>query len=149
MNVPLGRSIGRAHKFVRAWGDRELAPIGATVTDYILLFHIDSADEPGLSQTEIARFSDMTGPALVRHLDRLEADGILRRARDTEDRRITRVRLTDAGAARLAEIAEVMDRCDGVLRDRLSELEQRVMQRALDKLFDFTMAELLGTRSAS
>ena len=60
---------------MRAWGDRELAPLGASVTDWILLFHIDAGPAPGASQTEIARFSDMGGPALVRHLDRLERDG--------------------------------------------------------------------------
>ena len=70
--TPLGRSIGRAHKFLRAWGDRELAPHDASVTDFILLFHISMAPPPGRSQTEIARYSDMGGPALVRHVDRIE-----------------------------------------------------------------------------
>jgi DNA-binding MarR family transcriptional regulator len=133
----IGRSIGRTHKFVRAWGDRALAPLGASVTDYILLKQIHIADDPGLSQTEIAHFSDMTGPALVRHLDRLEADGIVRRARDENDRRITRVRLTDAGEARLAEIGAVMDRCDKTLRSKLTKEEAEVMQRALDTIFDY------------
>src|SRR6188768_1510208 len=94
---PLGRSIGRAHKLVRAWGDRALAPLDASVTDFILLFHIQNAAAPGLSQTEIARFSDMGGPALVRHLDRLEAEGIVTRTRDTADRRVIRLALTPAG----------------------------------------------------
>src|SRR5215213_5368308 len=109
---PLGRSIGRAHKFLRAWGDRELAPLDASVTDYILLFHIDAAPEPGASQTEIARFSDMGGPAPVRHLDRMERDGHVQRRRDEVDRRIVRVTVTDAGRARLEEISAVMQRCD-------------------------------------
>lgn len=135
--VPLGRSIGRAHKLIRAWGDRELAPLGASVTDWILLFHIQSEPEPGLSQSAIARFSDMGGPALVRHLDRLEADGIVTRQRDTDDRRITRVRLTAAGERRLAEIAAVMHRCDRTLRKVITKEEADVLQRALDKLFDF------------
>src|SRR4051794_18185673 len=102
--VPLGRSIGRTHKFVHALGDRSLAPIGASVTDFILLFHIDSADQPGLSQTEVARFSNMGGPALVRHLDRMERDGYVVRTRDAADRRVMRVTLTERGAERLAEI---------------------------------------------
>src|SRR4051794_39213623 len=112
----IGRSIGRAHKFVRAWADRELAPMGASVTDFILLHHIHDAPDPGMSQTEIARFSDMGGPALVRHLDRMERDGLVRRTRDATDRRVVRVRLTDAGAARLDEIGTVMARCDERLR---------------------------------
>src|SRR6188472_4560785 len=95
--IPLGRSIGRTHKFVRAYGDRELAPLGSSVTEWIVLFHIATAPEPGASQTEIARFSDMGGPALVRHIDRLERDGHVQRRRDEVDRRIVRVTVTDAG----------------------------------------------------
>jgi DNA-binding MarR family transcriptional regulator len=142
--VPLGRSIGRAHKFVRAWGDRELAPIGASVTDFVLLFHIDSAPAPGMSQTEVARFADMGGPALVRHLDRMEGEGLVQRTRDDADRRILRVTLTDAGRARLAEIATVMARCDLQLRALLTPEEAAVVQGALDKLFDFALGELHG-----
>jgi MarR family transcriptional regulator for hemolysin len=140
--VTLGRSIGRTHKFVRSWADRELAPLGASVTDYVVLFHIDAAAPPGLSQTEVARFADMGDPALVRHLTRLEADGVIRRRRDEADRRILRVTLTEAGRRRLAEIGAVMDRCDSALRAHLTDDEADVMQRALDTLFEFTLGEL-------
>src|SRR4051794_8999028 len=108
--MPLGRSIGRTHKFVRAWGDRELAPLGSSVTEWIVLYHIASADEPGASQTEIAKFSDMGGPALVRHIDRLEAEGIVTRTRDANDRRIIRLSLTPAGHERLEDLRVVMAR---------------------------------------
>ena len=102
--VPLGRSIGRTHKFLRAWVDEELAPLDTSVTEYIVLFHIDGAARPGASQIEIARFSDMGGPALVRHIDRLEADGIVERSRDRTDRRVIRLTLTAAGRRRLADL---------------------------------------------
>jgi hypothetical protein len=32
---------------VRAWCDRELAEIGAPVSEWIVLFNIESASEPG------------------------------------------------------------------------------------------------------
>ena len=54
----------------------------------------------------------MGGPALVRHIDRLEADGIVTRTRDPADRRVIRLRLTAAGARPLDEIRAVMSRCD-------------------------------------
>jgi DNA-binding MarR family transcriptional regulator len=143
--VPLGRSIGRAHKFLRAWGDRELAPLDASVTDFILLFHISTAPPPGASQTEIARYSDMGGPALVRHLDRMERDGHVQRRRDRSDRRIVRFTVTEAGQARLDEIGAVMRRCDEQVRSVLEPDEQLVLQRALDKVFVFAHRELEGT----
>jgi DNA-binding MarR family transcriptional regulator len=146
--MPLGRSIGRAHKFVRAWGDRELAPLGASVTDWILLFHIHSTPPPGLSQTEIARFSDMGGPALVRYLDRYERDGLVERARDASDRRVTRVTLTAAGEARLDELRPVMERTDATLRSLLTAKEAAVLQDALDRIFAFALGELLADAPA-
>src|SRR3954452_13164882 len=102
--APLGRSIGRAHKLVRAWGDRELADLDSSVTEWIVLFNIAVAPEPGASQAAIARFSDMGGPALVRHIDRLEAQGLVTRTRDTADRRTIRLRLTDDGHAHYERI---------------------------------------------
>jgi MarR family transcriptional regulator for hemolysin len=147
--APLGRSIGRTHKFVRAWGDRELAPLDATVTDYIVLTHIGSVDAPGLSQTEIARFSDMGGPALVRYIDRMERDGLVTRTRDASDRRIQRVTLTKVGVARQRELQAVMARCDEQLRTLLTKEEAAVMQGALDRIFEHMLGELFPPTPSS
>ena len=140
--IPLGRSIGRTHKFVRAWADRELADLGSSVTEWIVLFHIADAPPPGASQSEIARFADMGGPALVRHIDRLEADGVVVRTRDAVDRRIIRLSLTRKGHDRLDAVRDVMTRCDEQLRDLLTHQEARVLTKGLDKLFAFCLAEL-------
>jgi MarR family transcriptional regulator for hemolysin len=142
---PLGRAIAKTHKFVRAWADGELAAVGSSVTEWIVLFHIADAPPPGASQTEIARFSDMGGPALVRHVDRLEADGIVVRTRDAADRRIIRLSLTTKGHERLLAVKEVMARCDDQLRSQLTQQEARVLTRALDKLFGFCLGEVAGT----
>src|SRR3954452_17084172 len=140
--MPLGRSIGRTHKFARALGDRALADLGSSVTEWIVLSHIANSPKPGASQTEIARYSDMGGPALVRHIDRLEAEGIVTRTRDGSDRRLIRLHLTRAGRARLEAIRTVMVRCDEQLRSVLTDEEAAIMQRALDKLFEFCLAEM-------
>ena len=134
-DMPLGRSIGRAHKFTRMWGDSLLAPLDGSVTEWIVLFHIAAADPPGASQSEVARFSDMGGPALVRHIDRLEADGLVTRTRDDEDRRVVRLALTDAGHDRLAALRDVMASADATLRAVLTEEEAHTMQVALGKVF--------------
>jgi MarR family transcriptional regulator for hemolysin len=144
MGLPLGQAIGRTSKFVRMVGDRRLAPLDATVTDWILLHHIHDAPAPGLSQVDVARVSDMSGPALVRHLDRLADDGIIVRTRDTDDRRIFRVTLTPAGVARYEQLRAVMDDVDRELRSMLTDTEQRVMVRALDKLLEHALGETHG-----
>jgi MarR family transcriptional regulator, transcriptional regulator for hemolysin len=142
--APLGRSIGRTSKLVRAWGDRQLTDLDSSVTEWIVLFNIANAPDPGASQAEIARFSDMGGPALVRHIDRLEADGLVARKRDATDRRAIRLTLTPAGHDRLDQLRVVMARCDAQMRAVLSKEEAAVMQQALDKLFEFCLGEMHG-----
>jgi MarR family transcriptional regulator for hemolysin len=144
VGIPLGQAVGRTAKLMRQVGDRRLATLGATVTDWILLLHIADAPPPGLSQAEVARFSDMSGPALVRHLDRMAEDGIIVRTRDAADRRISRITLTPAGQRRRNELRAVMEDMDRELRSMLSENEQRVMVKALDKLFTWSLAEVQG-----
>ena len=139
---PLGRSIGRAHKLVRAWGDRELAELGSSVTEWIVLNNIEIAAPPGASQAEIARYSDMGGPALVRHIDRLEVDGLVTRTRDTADRRTIRLNMTAAGSKHCAAIRAVMARCDKQLRAALAGDQAAVMQQALDTIFEFCVGQL-------
>jgi len=144
MGIPLGQAVGRTAKLMRQVGDRRLAALGATVTDWILLHHVAEAPPPGLSQAEVARFSDMSGPALVRHLDRMAEDGIIVRTRDVDDRRISRITLTAAGQRRREELRAVMEAMDDELRSMLTENEQRVMVKALDKLFTWSLAEVQG-----
>jgi DNA-binding MarR family transcriptional regulator len=145
----IGRLLGRTHKFVRMWCDRKLAPIDGSVTEWILLTHIAQAEAPGMSQTDVARFSDMSGPALVRHLDRLAEEGALVRTRDADDRRVMRITLTARGLARLDELRVVMDACDREMRAQLTKEEQRVLARALDKLFKLTFADHHAPRSSA
>jgi DNA-binding MarR family transcriptional regulator len=133
---------------VRAWGDRALADLDSSVTEWIVLFNIGRAAAPGASQAEIARFSDMGGPALVRHVDRLEADGLVARTRDPADRRTFRLNLTASGRKHLAALGKVIARTDARLRAVLTDEEAAVMQRALDKLFVFCIGELYGEAAA-
>ena len=91
-----------------------------------MLFHIDGAAAPGASQIEIARFSDMGGPALVRHIDRLEADGIVERSRDRTDRRVDPPhphRRRPAPARR--DLQAVIGRCDAEMRAVITRRRSR------------------------
>ena len=117
--------------------------------EWIVLINIDNAAPPGASQAEIARYSDIGGPALVRHIDRLEADGLVTRTRDTTDRRTTRLNLTVAGREHCGAIGAVMARCDNELRAVLTEREAAVMQSALDKIFEFCVGQLVADTSTT
>ena len=91
----LGRRVAMTAKAVRALAEDRMAAAGSSLSVAIII-RILSLD-PDLSQRELARRMGIEGPTLVRHLDRLEQDGIVTRTRASDDRRVVRVRVTEAG----------------------------------------------------
>jgi DNA-binding MarR family transcriptional regulator len=140
--LPLGRRLAYTHKVVHDLADGILRRAGADMITWIVLFQ---AQQHGgglaFSQRELAQGLHMSGPALVRHLDRLEADDLVRRQRDEHDRRITRITLTPRGKRLLARLKVIMADADRDLRSCLTAAEARTLERALAKLHAYALAE--------
>jgi len=135
--MPLGRQLALTHKALHAWTDAVLAEHGSSLSTWIVLHNASLAPSPGLSQRELADGMGIGGPALVRHIDRLESEGVVVRTRDAADRRITRVTLTPAGRRLHDELTARMRQIDADLRAHLTATEQRVLARALTKIARF------------
>ncbi|HEU5003354.1 MAG TPA: MarR family transcriptional regulator [Actinomycetota bacterium] len=113
MHYALGRQLAMTHKAVRAEFEARLAAVGGSLSTFIVL---RSAEDLGLSQREIAERIGVEGPTLVRHLDRLEKEGLIQRQRDAADRRVTRILVTKAGEEHHRRLAEVAADMEGQLR---------------------------------
>jgi len=87
-----------------------------------------------LTMGELARRVRVTEKTATGLVDRMERDGHLARARDPEDRRVVRVRLTRGGAALHRQIDGDVER--GVVRllGLLDAPDRRALARILDKL---------------
>jgi DNA-binding MarR family transcriptional regulator len=70
---------------------------GVAVGQWPILLHL--WDEDGLNQKELSRRVQIEEPTAARTLERMERDGLVRRARNTRDRRQVNVFLTERGAA--------------------------------------------------
>jgi DNA-binding MarR family transcriptional regulator len=75
--------------------DRKLEPSGLTSAQWGPLFKMRIKN--GATVAELAREMMMDPGAMTRLLDRLEAKGLCKRVRSTEDRRVVNVELTAAG----------------------------------------------------
>ena len=84
-----------ARLFARALQERVL-PQGVTVGQWSLLLHL--WDEDGLNQKTLSRRVQIEEPTTARTLDRMERDGLVRRVRDTGDRRRINIFLTERGS---------------------------------------------------
>jgi DNA-binding MarR family transcriptional regulator len=61
--------------------------------------------QPGLTQSEMAEMLEVQPIAMVRMIDQLSDEGLIERRADANDRRVNRLFLTSAGAAKLGGLA--------------------------------------------
>lgn len=130
MEVFLGRQLARTDKAVRAEFDARLSEAGGSLTTWIVL---RSAGE-STSQRELADRMGVEGPTLVRHIDRLEREGLIERHRDPLDRRVTRIVVTVAGQQMLARLAAVAAEMDSKVRAALGDEAYTGLMAGLQRL---------------
>lgn len=99
-------SIARTAALLSAELADVLKPYGLTPTQYNVLRILRGAGEAGLCRYEVGDRLVTPGPDVTRLLDRLEAAGLVHRARDPEDRRQVRTRISPEGLRQLAELDE-------------------------------------------
>ena len=81
---------------------RETEALGVTSHQVTLLWLV--RNRPGLSLRELAVEEGISAPSLSGHVDRLEAAGLLRRVRSTDDRRRVGLELTREGQSLLKRV---------------------------------------------
>jgi MarR family transcriptional regulator, transcriptional regulator for hemolysin len=132
MLPPLGLRLARTAHTVSQAFERAMAEAGGSASAWQVLLLVRSGEWG--TQARIAEAMGVTGATLTHHLNGLEAQGLVRRWRDAENRRVQRVALTDAGAELFERLREVALKHDERLRSHLSEVEAEQLAELLDKL---------------
>lgn len=129
--VPLGLQLARTSKTVsRAFNDA-LAEAGGSLASWLILSALRSGPP---SQQQLARAVGIEGPTLTRHLDQLEAAGLVRRTPHPADRRAVQVEPTDDGLALQKRMLEVVIAFNRRLTAGLSQADLDAVRRALGTL---------------
>jgi DNA-binding MarR family transcriptional regulator len=137
------------HKVVHEHAERVLNEHGSSMVTWIVLNQALRAEPPGFSQRELADSMAIGGPALVRHIDRLEAEGLVARQPDPHDRRITRITITPEGQERHAELSIVVLGLDEELQSILTPREVHTLFSALAKLEQHMLENNLRAKSTT
>ncbi|MDX6644807.1 MAG: MarR family transcriptional regulator, lower aerobic nicotinate degradation pathway regulator [Miltoncostaeaceae bacterium] len=132
----LSYRLAVAGRLLRGWVDAGLAAEDVGAQGLGLLLRLVERD--GLTQIELARRQRVEAPTVCRMVDRLVRDGLVERLPHPDDRRASRVVLTDEGR-RVAErgmavVADLEARAfadlDAGQRDALMAAAQRVIDWA-------------------
>jgi DNA-binding MarR family transcriptional regulator len=110
-----------------------LARVGLSSAKYSVLAKLARAGEP-LALSELAAQVSCVRSNMTQLVDRLEAEGLVRRVDDPEDRRMVRAVLTKLGEEREAAGAEQVERIQSQVAALLTKGDRVVLERALAAL---------------
>jgi MarR family transcriptional regulator for hemolysin len=124
---PIGMNLARTSKLVAQAFDAALVEAGGTLPVWLTLLSVKSSELA--NQRELAGMIGIQGATLTHHLNAMEAQGLLTRRRDPDNRRVHLVELTQAGEAmflKLRAAALIFDKRlrAGLPDDRLVEFAE-------------------------
>lgn len=105
----------------------------STLPRFDLLAQLERAAS-GLRMSELSKRMMVTGGNITALTEQLEMEGLVERSTDPDDRRVTRVMLSDNGRQRFAEMATAHERWIGELTDELSRQDAALLYELLGKL---------------
>lgn len=131
-STPLGLHLARTARVVTQAFDGAMAEAGGSAASWQVLLLVRSKQWG--RQTEMADAMGVTAATLTHHLNALEAQGLVRRWRESSNRRVQRVELTDEGLALFDRLRHVAVRHDARLRSQLTDAEVEQLGDLLDRL---------------
>lgn len=126
-------SLVNAGRAIEQRLDKALARVGLSLAKFGALTHLVEAGEP-LNLSECAKKMTCVRSNITQLMDRLEADGLVRRVDDPRDRRAVRAAVTRLGAERQAAGAKEVARVQAELAKALKGKDHGVLLRALSAI---------------
>src|ERR1017187_6559181 len=111
--------------------DRRLRPLGFSHSRWLLLLHLSRND--GCTHSELAHSMEIEAATLVKLVDHMEKEGLLKRCASETDRRVKHLQLSEVGKKTVEEIRSYTSE---LRKEVLSGLNQSEIKTALDVLKD-------------
>src|SRR3954469_7101251 len=129
---PIGLQLARTARVVTSAFERAMAEAGGSASMWQVLVLVRSRDWG--TQSLMAEAMGVTSATLTHHLNAAERQGLVRRWREAENRRVQRVELTPEGMAMFDRLRGAALRHDERLRSRFSDAELERLGEFLDRL---------------
>ncbi len=133
MNERIAFSLIHAAHSIEGRLEEALATVNLSGPKFAALSVMVAEDQP-LSLSELAEKLTCVRSNVTQLVDRMEADGLVKRTDDPSDRRGVRAELTKLGRERHAAGANVMSKVHEQLGNQLSAVDQDALKRALEAI---------------
>lgn len=125
LNYQLRRSSVQAMMLVQ----QKLASIGLRRITYAVLSVI--VDNPGMRQGHLADVLGIDRPNIVKVIDALEEEGLLKRENSDKDRRVYELRATKLGQQFAENGAELLENVDAILLNGIAKEDLNILNKIL------------------
>jgi MarR family transcriptional regulator, transcriptional regulator for hemolysin len=132
----VGRLLWLTAKASREVLNARLQRAGSSHPAWLVLHALVNHGGEGSRQRDLADRLCIEGPTLTRHLDHLQARGLIERRPDPDDRRSTRISSTAEGRRVLKSLWSIMERAEGDLVAGLSMVQVEGLRDGLGKLLE-------------
>src|SRR5712664_3288326 len=126
-------SLVRAAHVLETRLEQALEEVGLSLPKFGALSHLVKEGEP-LSLSECATKMTCVRSNITQLVDRLEADGLVCRVEDPEDRRAVRAVVTPLGKERYAAGVRQVEKVQGEFAETLSGIDQGSLERVLSAI---------------
>jgi MarR family transcriptional regulator for hemolysin len=130
--VPIGLRLNQAARTVGRAFDEALAAAGGSLPVWLILLNL-KLRKPG-TQRELAEAVGIREATLTHHLNAMDADGLVTRARDAANRRIQVVTLTEKGDQAFLTMRAAAIAFDARLRTGLADTDLATLTTLLARL---------------
>jgi DNA-binding MarR family transcriptional regulator len=114
--------------------ERHAEQVSLTLTQCKVLLHLSRNE--GASQARLCELTDVEPMMMVRILDRMEADKLLERRADPQDRRARRLYLTRKAASLLDEIDRIMEVTRSEIFAGVSKADREAFLKVLEHIHE-------------
>jgi DNA-binding MarR family transcriptional regulator len=116
--------------------DKRLAPLEMSAAQYIIVANLAAGPGEPKSAADLCKVISYDAGAMTRMLDRLEAKGLIRRTRSSQDRRLMNLELTEEGRAAYPRMREIsMANANRFLRG-FTKAEARQLESLLNRMLE-------------
>jgi MarR family transcriptional regulator, transcriptional regulator for hemolysin len=130
--LPIGLRLAQASRTVERAFDAALADAEGSLPVWLILLNL-KIRRPA-NQRELAEAVGITGATLTHHLNAMDAQGLVARARDNANRRVQVVTLTEAGEAVFLRLRAAAIAFDARLRAGFAEADLASLDAQLRRL---------------
>jgi len=132
----VGRLLWLTAKASREVLNARLQGVGSSHAAWLVLHALVNHGGEGSRQRDLAERLCIEGPTLTRHLDHLQAGGLIERRPDPDDRRSTRIYSTAEGRRVLKSLWGIMERAERDLVAGLSKAQVDGLRDGLEHLLE-------------